>query len=456
MKYSNALNNKNKIPRLRFLSKIEIGFRRLILRLPPKTLLILICILIGVVAGLSAFFLKSLLQTVHNFIELFSNKSLSNILLVTLPIIGLFLTVLYFSIFHPKGFKKGISQILDSIKNNSSIIEPNQTYGHIISSSFTIGFGGSAGFEAPIVATGSAIGSNIARFFKIGKNERTVLLASGAAAGISAIYNAPIAGVLFAIEVLLVDMSVTAFIPLLLSSATAAIVSRILFQGQLFVLITSQWNLHAIPIYIVLGIIAGLYSVIIIRQSIKINVIFNRIDNKWIRVGIGSIILSLLILIFPSLFGDGYFSLQSILNHQSISILNDSFIHINNNFILIPILVLLFVKIYATGITISAGGNGGIFAPSVFMGGFLGYLISSMINLTGLMELNTVNFTVVGMAGVLSGVIKIPLTAVFLIAEITGGYVLLVPLMIVSAISYFISSYFESKSIYTKELEMKA
>jgi len=441
---------------MRIISKIEISFRRLILRLPKRTLLILICILIGIVAGISAFLLKSLLQTVHNFIELFSNEDLSNILLVILPIIGLFLTVLYFSIFHPNGFKKGISQILDSIKNNSSIIEPNQTYGHILSSSFTIGFGGSAGFEAPIVATGSAIGSNIARFFKISENDRTLLLASGAAAGISAIYNAPVAGVLFAIEVLLVDMSVTAFIPLLLASATAAIVSRILFQGQLFVLITSQWKLHAIPIYVLLGIIAGLYSVVIIRQSIKINELFNRINNKWIRVGIGSIILSLLILIFPSLFGEGYFSLQSILNHQSISILNNSLISISNNFILIPILVLLIVKIYATGITISAGGNGGIFAPSVFMGGFLGYLISGTINLTGLMELNTVNFTVAGMAGVLSGVIKIPLTAVFLIAEITGGYVLLIPLMVVSAISYFISSYFESKSIYTKEIEMKA
>ena len=440
---------------MRIISKIEISFRRLILRLPKRTLLILICILIGIVAGISAFLLKSLLQTVHNFIELFSNEGLSNILLVTLPIIGMFLTVLYFSIFHPNGFKKGISQILDSIKNNSSIIEPNQTYGHILSSSFTIGFGGSAGFEAPIVATGSAIGSNIARFFKISENDRTLLLASGAAAGISAIYNAPVAGVLFAIEVLLVDMSVTAFIPLLLASATAAIVSRILFQGQLFVLFTSQWKLHAIPIYVLLGIIAGLYSVVIIRQSIKINELFNRINNKWIRVGIGSFILSLLILMFPSLFGEGYFSLQSILDHQSISILNNSLIRINNDFILIPILVLLFVKIYATGITISAGGNGGIFAPSVFMGGFLGYLISGTINLTGLMELNTVNFTVAGMAGVLSGVIKIPLTAVFLIAEITGGYVLLIPLMVVSAISYFISSYFESKSIYAKEIEMR-
>ncbi len=281
-------------------------------------------------------------------------------------------------------------------------------------------------------------------------------MASGAAAGISAIYNAPVAGVLFAVEVLLVNMSVTAFIPLLLASATAAIVSRILFQGQLFVLITNQWNLNAIPVYIILGVLAGLYSVFIIRQSIKINKVFEKISNKWMRVGIGSIILSSLIFIFPSLFGEGYFSIQAILNHENISILNDSFLKIGNNFIFLPLLILLFVKIYATGITISAGGNGGIFAPSLFMGAFLGYLISNTLNSTGLTELNVVNFTVVGMAGVLSGVIKIPLTAVFLIAEITGGYVLFVPLMIVSATSYFISSYFEHKSIYTKELELKA
>jgi chloride channel protein, CIC family len=441
---------------MRILSKIEIRLRRLVLRLPRRTLLILICILIGIVAGVSAFLLKGLLKTVHNFIGLFDNQNLSNIFLVVLPIIGLFLTVSYFSIFHKKGFKKGISQILDSIKNKSSVIEPNQTYGHIISSALTIGFGGSAGFEAPIVATGSAIGSNIARYFKIAENERALLLASGAAAGISAIYNAPIAGVLFAIEVLLVDMSVTAFIPLLLASATAAIVSRILFQGQLFVLITNVWNLNAIPVYIIMGCLAGLYSVLIIRQTIKINKLFLRISNIWIRVVIGGAILSALIFIFPSLFGEGYFSIQSILNHEEVSILNGSLFNLNGNIIFIAILFLLVVKIYATGITISAGGNGGIFAPSVFMGGFLGYLLSSMLNSTGLIELNVVNFTVVGMAGVLSGVIKIPLTAVFLIAEITGGYVLFVPLMIVSAISYFISSHFEHNSIYTKELEMKA
>jgi chloride channel protein, CIC family len=437
-------------------SKVEFQFRRFVLRMPKRTLLILICILIGIVAGISAFLLKSLLQYVHHFIQLFGNQNVSNLLLMGLPIVGLFLTVGYISIFHPKGLKKGISQILYSIQNKESIIEGNQIYGHIFSSALTIGFGGSAGFEAPIVATGSAIGSNIARYFKFANKERALLLASGAAAGISAIFNAPIAGVLFAIEVLLVGMSVSAFIPLLLSSATAAIVSRILFQGQLFVLITDQWKLNAIPIYIFLGILAGLYSVFIIRQSIKTDNFFIRIKSKWLRAGIGGVILSSLIFIFPSLFGEGYFSIQSILNFQKISILNNSLFSIDGNFIFIAIIVLLIVKIFATSITISAGGNGGIFAPSLFMGGFLGFLIASVINSTGLMELNVVNFTVVGMAGVLSGVIKIPLTAVFLIAEITGGYVLFVPLMIVSASSYFISSYFEQKSIYTKELEMRA
>jgi chloride channel protein, CIC family len=251
-------------------------------------------------------------------------------------------------------------------------------------------------------------------------------------------------------------MSVSAFIPLLLASATAAIVSRILFQGQLFVLITNEWKLNAIPVYILMGIIAGLYSVLIIRQTIKIERKFSAIKNKWLRVGIGGVLLSTMIFIFPSLFGEGYFSIQSILNFQKVSILNNSLFPVDGIFLFIAIIMLLLVKIYATGITISAGGNGGIFAPSLFMGGFLGFLIASVLNSTGLMELNVVNFTVVGMAGVLSGVIKIPLTAVFLIAEITGGYVLFVPLMIVSASSYFISSYFEHKSIYTKELEMRA
>jgi len=441
---------------MRILIKYENQLRQFILRVPRNTLLILICILIGIVSGISVFLLKNLLKEIHHVIQLIGNQNISNILYALLPMIGLFLTVTYFNLFHPNGFKKGISHILYAIKNKSSNIERSQMYGHIFSSALTVGFGGSAGFEAPVVATGSAIGSNIAQYFKFSKDDKTLLLASGAAAGISAIYNAPIAGVLFAIEVLLVGVSVSAFIPLLLASATAAIVSKLTYKGQLFVLITNGWEINAIPFYVLLGIITGLYSVLIIRQNFVVERKFFKIKNKWIRVIIGGSILSVLIFIFPSLFGEGYFTLQSVLNLENISVLNNELLSLNENFELLAILILLFVKIYATSITISAGGNGGIFAPSVFMGGFLGFFLAILMNKTGIFEISLINFTVVGMAGVLSGVIKIPLTAVFLIAEITGGYVLFVPLMIVSACSYFISSYFENKSIYTKELEMKA
>ena len=440
----------------RHINNLTIHLRRIVLRIPKRTLLILICILIGINAGFSAFLLKSALHYVHQFIQIITDRNIFNLLLFILPIIGLFLTVLYINIFHKNGLKKGISPILYAINNKSAHIDRSHTYGHIFSSALTIGFGGSAGFEAPIVATGSAIGSDIARFFKFTNEDRALLLASGAAAGISAIFNAPIAGVLFAIEVLLVGISVSAFIPLLISSATGAIVSKILFQEKLFVLITNDWKLKAIPIYIVLGFIAGFYSVFIIRQSIQVNNFFSKFKNKWLRAGIGGIILSTLIFIFPSLYGEGYFSIQSIFNNENLHILNKTLFSLNNNFLFATIIALLFVKLYATSITISAGGNGGIFAPSLFMGGFLGFLIASTLTKFGLIELNIINFTVVGMAGVLAGVIKIPLTAVFLIAEITGGYTLFVPLMIVSATSFFISSYFENKSIYTKELERRA
>lgn len=435
---------------------LTLQFRRTVLKIPRHTLLILICILIGINAGISAFILKSALHSVHKFIQLFNNRNIFNVLLFILPIIGLLLTVLYTSIFHKNGLKKGISPILFAIKNRSSDIERSHTYGHIFSSALTIGFGGSAGFEAPIVATGSAIGSNIARYFKFTNEDRTLLLASGAAAGISAIFNAPIAGVLFAIEVLLAGISVSAFIPLLLSSATGAIVSKILFQEKLFILITNEWVLKAIPVYILLGCISGLYSVFIIHQSFKTRKIFSKFKNRWLRAGIGGMFLSTLIFIFPSLYGEGYFTIQSIFNNEKLHLLNGTIFSSSENFLYLSVIILLLVKVYATGITISAGGNGGIFAPSLFIGGLLGFLVAGVLSKFGVIELNIINFTVAGMAGVLAGVIKIPLTAVFLIAEITGGYALFVPLMIVSATSFFISSYFEKKSIYMKELEVQA
>lgn len=433
--------------------KTILNTRNSLLKIPKNSLLILICILIGISAGFSAFLLKSTLHFIHQFIQIVKDKNILNLLLFALPIIGIYITLLYLNVFHKKDFKKGVSPILYAIKNKSARIEYAHTYGHVISSALTVGFGGSAGFEAPIVATGSAIGSNFARFFNFNYEDRILLLAAGAAAGISAIFNAPIAGVLFSVEVLLVGISVSAFIPLLISSATGAVVSKILFQEKLFVLITNEWHLKALPIYIILGVIAGLYSVFIIRQNIKISTFFNRINNVWIRATIGGLILSSFIFIFPSLYGEGYFLIQTVFNNENVYLLNNTLFTNNSNYFFISMILLIIVKLYASSITMAVGGNGGIFAPTLFMGGFLGFLISDAISNSGLIHLNVINFTVAGMAGVLSGVIKIPLTAVFLIAEITGGYALLVPLMIVSTTSYFISSYFENKSIYLKELE---
>lgn len=434
---------------------LQFRLRSLVLKLPKRTVIILVCVLIGIVAGFSVFLLKNLLIYVHYFIQFVINQKYSNLLYALLPSMGLFLTLIYLQIFHKEGLKFGISPILYAIKNKSSNIDRKHMYGHLFSSAFTVGFGGSAGFEAPIVATGSAIGSNLARYFKITDDDRNVLLASGAAAGISAVFNAPIAGVLFAIEVLLAETTVAAFIPLLFASATAAVVSRILFQGQLFVLITTGWKIDAIPIYVLLGILAGLYAVVIIRQSFSVKRRFEAISNKWYRAVVGGVALALLIFLFPPLFGEGYFSIQAIFNQQEVTIVNNQLFQPYAFLPLISILVLLYVKILATSITISAGGNGGIFAPSLVMGGFLGYWLAIALNYTGLFNLNVINFTVVGMAGVLSGVLKTPLTAVFLIAEMTGGYSLFVPLMLVSACAYYVASFFEHKSIYAKELEIR-
>lgn len=426
--------------------------RDLLLNIPKQTLLILICIIIGISAGISAFLLKSTLHYIHQFIQYFSESNIYNILIVLLPIIGILLTTLYVQIVHKKGLQKGINPILNSIAKRSSHIGIDHTYGHIFSSAITIGFGGSAGFEAPIVATGSAIGSNIAHYFKFNKEDKSLLLASGAAAGISAIFNAPIAGVLFAIEVLLAGIPVAAFIPILLSSATGAIVSKILFSDKLFVLITNEWELKAIPLYAVLGIISGIYSIFIIRQSSRIRYFFDKFEGKWKKAAVGGILLSALIFIFPPLYGEGYFLIQSIFNKNYFTVVNPTFLN-QANWTYLYILMLLILKIFASGITISSGGNGGIFAPSLFMGGVLGYFVSDILNQLEYFELNVINFTVAGMAGVLSGVIRIPLTAVFLIAEITGGYALFVPLMIVSASAFFISSYVEKNSFYLQESE---
>jgi CIC family chloride channel protein len=421
-------------------------------------MLVLASILVGIISALAAIVLKTFVHLMHYIPEYFFRESGNHLWYLLLPVIGILLTVLVVRVFFKGMMEKGLGSILFSIVRRSGRVEKNKMYSHIVTSGITIGFGGSAGLEAPIVITGSAIGSNIATRLGFGDKERVLLLACGAASGIAAVFNCPIAGVIFAIEVLLTDITIPLFIPLLISTATSIIVSKLLYRGQLFFLITNDWYYHAIPFYILLGVICGLLSVYMTRVSLYIEDKMETKKENYLKALSGGLLLGGLIFLFPPLFGEGYTTVSSLLSGSFQDIVNNSlFISFRDNpwVLLIIVLLIILIKPIATALTLGSGGNGGIFAPSLFTGALAGFGLAFLVNLTGISTLHINNFVAVGMAGIMAGVIHAPLTAIFLIAEITGGYVLFVPLMIVSAISYFISRYFEPYSIYTKKLAQK-
>ena len=426
--------------------------------LGSRTMLVLASILVGIISALAAIVLKTFVHLMHRIPEYFFRESGNHLWYLLLPVIGILLTVLVVRVFFKGKMEKGLGSILFSIVRRSGRVEKNKMYSHIVTSGITIGFGGSAGLEAPIVITGSAIGSNIATRLGFGDKERVLLLACGAASGIAAVFNCPIAGVIFAIEVLLTDITIPLFIPLLISTATSIIVSKLLYRGQLFYLITNDWYYHAIPFYILLGVICGLLSVYMTRVSLYIEDKMETKKENYLKALSGGLLLGGLIFLFPPLFGEGYTTVSSLLSGSFQDIVNNSlFISFRDNpwVLLIIVLLIILIKPIATALTLGSGGNGGIFAPSLFTGAMAGFGLAFLVNLTGISTLHINNFVAVGMAGIMAGVIHAPLTAIFLIAEITGGYVLFVPLMIVSAISYFISRYFEPYSIYTKKLAQK-
>jgi CIC family chloride channel protein len=334
-------------------------------------------------------------------------------------------------------------------------------YAQIITSSLTVGLGGSAGLESPIVVTGAAFGSNYAQKYKLSYKDRTLLIGCGVAAGIAAAFNAPIAGVLFAVEFLLVDVSISAFTPIMIAAATGALVSEIVLDETILLNFRQQqvFDYHKIPFYILLGIFTGFISIYYTRNFQRTEHFFHKLKlNPYKKAFLGASILAVLIFIFPTLFGEGYESIKVLSDSDPGKLLeNTLFSDFRNN----PWVLLAFVgctmmlKVFATGITLGSGGNGGNFAPALFMGSYVGYFFSKFINLTGLTRLPVSNFTLVGMAGILSGLFHAPLTAIFLIAEITGGYSLMLPLMIVASISFAISKRFEKHSMDVKELAQK-
>lgn len=426
-------------------------------RLTRKQFIFLSSILIGLTAGLAAILLKTF---VHYIFLAVSYEKLSDFrfLYLVLPMIGLFLTVFVIKRFLKNSLKKGLSQVHYAIAKKSSILPKNQMYDQIITSSITVGFGGSVGLEAPIVVTGAALGSNFSRRYHLSINERTLLLACGIAAGIGAAFNAPIAGVLFALEVLLLDISITAFTPLIIASATGALISKVILSDQILLYfdLKQSFNYVNVPFYILLGVFAGIISVYHARMFNRIESLFHHSKGGVYRkIIVGGSILAILIFIFPSLYGEGYQSIKWLAMQKPEALLNNSLVEnfkSNEWFVLMFVGFLIFFKSIATGLTLGAGGNGGNFAPSLFVGAYLGYFFSRIFNLLNLSNLPENNFTIVGMAGILSGIYHAPLTAIFLIAEITGGYTLMIPLMIVSSISFAISRYFEPHSMDTKNI----
>lgn len=445
----------------KYISKLEtiIAFAQSMLT--PKQFIFLSAVLVGISAAFAVIVLKTFAHWVFSFATYVSGILKLGFLNSILPIIGIVLTVLVVKKVLGGTIQKGTSQILYAVAKKASIIPKKQMYAQIVTSSLTVGLGGSAGLESPIVITGAAFGSNYAQKYKLSYKDRTLLIGCGVAAGIAAAFNAPIAGVLFAIEVLLVDVSIAAFTPIMIAAATGALVSVIALDEEILLSFKQQqsFDYHNIIFYILLGLFTGFISVYYSRNFQKVEQFFERLTLSPYRKALfGSSILAILIFIFPTLFGEGYESIKTLSENDPGKLLENtlfSSFRDNNWALLVFVGLTMMLKVFATGITLGSGGNGGNFAPSLFLGSYVGFFFSKFINLTGLTKLPVSNFTLVGMAGILSGLFHAPLTAIFLIAEITGGYNLMIPLMIVASISFAISKRFEKHSLDVKNLAKK-
>lgn len=418
---------------------------------------ILVAIIIGIVAGLAAVVLKYSVAKVREWM-LGNDPTQGNWGFVFFPVVGILLTVLYVRFVLRKKLEMGFPDLIYRISKKRVSLPRHESWSHIITSSLTVGLGGSVGLEAPIVRTGSAIGSNLAQYLNAGRKYQTLFLTCGAAAGMAAIFNSPVAAVIFAFEVLLTDIALHAFIPLLIAAATGAVVSRFFYYEQLFYLPATGWRLQSVPFYVLFGMLCGLYSVYLVRTTLFFQRFLGKWENKQVQFVLGGLVLGGLIFLLPPLFGEGYGTVNQLLRGNIQEITEHSlFFYFADHIwaILLFALAVILAKAIATSLTMAMGGNGGIFAPAMFSGAVLGFIFATAVNMTGLVELNTEDFIVVGMAGLLSGVIKSPLTGIFLIAEITGGYVLFVPLMLVAALAYFVCYYFEPQSIFTRELYQK-
>ncbi len=422
-----------------------------------RQLLLTLSFIIGLVSGLAAVILKNTVYYTNEFLTGRLAAETGNLIYLAFPATGIFLTVLFTRYLVKDQISHGVTKVLHSISRKDSVLAPHNSFSSMIASTMTVGFGGSVGLEAPIVLTGSSIGSNLGRFLKLDYRSVTLLIACGATGAIAGIFKSPIAAMIFSLEVLMLDLTMWSIIPLLIAAVTGATIATLLL-GPAVVFdftIPEPFMVNSLPWYILLGILCGLVSFYFTWGSMKVEARLQKISSPYHRLFYGGVILGLLIYVFPPLYGEGYDTLRALLGGVATEIAAGSLIATlrDHYWVFIGFLVLILVfKVIAMAATTGSGGVGGIFAPSLYMGGITGFITASLINNFAFINVSERNFALVGMAGIMSGVMHAPLTAIFLIAEITGGYELFIPLIVTSTIAYITIIYFEPHSIYTKRL----
>ena len=424
--------------------------------LSDKTKLLLLAVLVGLLCGCAAILLKTLIHWIQTGLTSWFRTPADGLLLLLYPGIGMLLSLLFVRLILKDDISHGVTKVLQAVSKHESNIKAHNTWSSIAASSVTIGFGGSVGAEAPIVYSGAAIGSTVARWAGLSYKDMTMLLGCGAAAAIAGIFKAPLAGVLFTLEILLFNMSMNAILPLLLSSVTATVVTYVFMGNDVqFAGSIEAFRLANIPFYLILGIFCGFMSLYFIRVTLKVEDRMRRVRSPYVRWIVCALLMGVLIFLFPPLYGEGYQSLSLMLNNNpgevTRTIFGDRLLSNQWLFLLYFAAILLF-KVFATAFTNAGGGVGGTFGPTLVSGGLAGFVIARLINLTGLAIVPEANFVLVGMGGLMAGVMQAPMTAIFLIAEITGGYELLIPLIVTAAVSYGTIRFFERYSIYTKRI----
>jgi len=425
-----------------------------------KTFVVYLAFIVGICGGIAAMVLKWLIHTIGNFLLAEGGDSNPdfNYAYILFPAIGIILVALYVRYVVKDDISHGVTRVLYAISQKKSRLKRHNMYTSVVASAVTIGFGGSVGAEGPIVYTGAAIGSNLGSLFRLSPRILMILVGCGAAAGIAGIFKAPVAGMLFTLEVLMLDLTTVSVMPLLIASVTSATIAYAYtgYDFEFFFVQSEHFVIGRVPYVVILGVVCGLVSLYFTRVMNMMENFFGRFRNRWIKTVVGCTILSVLVFIFPPLYGEGYTAINGLLSGDVSSILDGSMFSKESGdvwFLMCFIAVIILTKAFATSSTNGAGGVGGTFAPSLYVGCMTGFLFAFIVNYFDMgMGVNNKNFALIGMAGVMSGVMHAPLMAIFLTAELTGGYQLFLPLLIVSAISYGTIKIFEPYSIYTMRL----